>query len=87
MRGAQENLRLSANQVAKLTNELKMSCNENEELKKKVEELWPLAKKCQIYEEKIVLFSAEIERLRSNSSKNESENEGSRKKLSEYELK
>lgn len=29
IRGAQENLRLSANQVAKLTNELKITCNEN----------------------------------------------------------
>ena len=29
MRGAQENLRLSANQVAKLNNELKITCNEN----------------------------------------------------------
>ena len=30
IRGAQENLRLSANQVTKLNNELKISCNEIE---------------------------------------------------------
>ena len=30
MRGAQENLRLSANQISKLNNELKITCNENE---------------------------------------------------------
>ena len=30
VRGAQQNLRLSANQIAKLTNELKITCNENE---------------------------------------------------------
>ena len=30
MRNAQENLRLSANHIAKLNNELKITCNENE---------------------------------------------------------
>ena len=30
IRGAQENLRLSANQIAKLNNELKITCGENE---------------------------------------------------------
>jgi len=30
VRNAQENLRLSANTVAKLNNELKITCNENE---------------------------------------------------------
>ena len=39
VRDAQENLRLSANTVAKLNNELKIVCNENEDLKRKVEEL------------------------------------------------
>ena len=36
---AQENLRLSANTVSKLNNELKVTCNENEELKRRVDEL------------------------------------------------
>ena len=36
---AQENLRLSANTVSKLNNELKVVCNENEELKRRVDEL------------------------------------------------
>lgn len=36
---AQENLRLSANTVAKLNNELKIVCNENEEMKIKIKEI------------------------------------------------
>ena len=32
IRNAQENLRLSANQIGKLNNELKITCNQNEEL-------------------------------------------------------
>ena len=36
---AQENLRLSANTVSKLNNELKVVCNENEELKRRIDEL------------------------------------------------
>ena len=36
---AQENLRLSANTVSKLNNELKVTCNENEELKRRIDEL------------------------------------------------
>jgi len=36
MRTAQENLRLSANTVAKLNNELKITCNELEDAKKRV---------------------------------------------------
>lgn len=39
VRSAQENLRLSANQMAKLNNELKIVCSENEELKRRVDEL------------------------------------------------
>ena len=34
VRDAQENLRLSASQMGKLQNELKVLCNENEELKR-----------------------------------------------------
>lgn len=37
VRDAQENLRLSASQIGKLTNELKITCNENEELKKRLQ--------------------------------------------------
>ena len=39
VRNAQENLRLSAGTVAKLNNELKIVCNENEELKRRIEEM------------------------------------------------
>ena len=35
VRNAQENLRLSANTIAKLNNELKITCNELEEAKKR----------------------------------------------------
>jgi chromosome segregation ATPase len=39
VRGAQENIRLSASQIGKLTNELKITCNENEELKRRLQDL------------------------------------------------
>ena len=39
VRNAQENLRLSANTIAKLNNELKVTCNELEEAKRRVAEL------------------------------------------------
>jgi uncharacterized coiled-coil DUF342 family protein len=45
VRGAQENLRLSSNQIAKLTNELKMMCAENEELQRRVKELGDVNRK------------------------------------------
>ena len=37
VRAAQENLRLSAGTMSKLQNELKVACNDNEELKKKLD--------------------------------------------------
>jgi hypothetical protein len=37
VRNAQENLRLSANTIAKLNNELKITCNELEDAKKRVQ--------------------------------------------------
>ena len=37
MRNAQENLRLSANTIAKLNNELKVTCNELEDAKRRVQ--------------------------------------------------
>lgn len=87
MRGVQENLRLSSGTINKLTNELKLTCNENEELKKKLEENYRYKTKCQDYEEKIILLSAEIQRLRTVTNSSESENEGTKKKLMEYENK
>ena len=39
MRNAQENLRLSAGTIAKLNNELKVTCNELEDSKRKIAEL------------------------------------------------
>lgn len=39
VRTVQENLRLSANTVAKLNNELKITCNELEDAKKRLGEL------------------------------------------------
>lgn len=39
IRTAQENLRLSAGTMSKLQNELKIACNDNEELKKKLDEV------------------------------------------------
>lgn len=37
VRNAQENLRLSANTLAKVNNELKITCNELEDAKKKIQ--------------------------------------------------
>ncbi len=39
VRTAQENLRLSANTVMKLNNELKIVCNENEQLKRRIDQM------------------------------------------------
>jgi hypothetical protein len=57
MRSAQENLRLSAGTVAKLNNELKIVCAENEELRKRIKELGDSNKKANEYEGKLVMFS------------------------------
>ena len=63
VRGAQENMRLSAGTINKLTNELKITCNENEELKRRLQDSGVTSKKISEYESKISLFSQEIERL------------------------
>ena len=86
VREAQDNLRLSANQMAKLKNEFKIVCNENEELKRMLSEAAGGNKRTGELEEKVILLSAEVQRLRS-SGVNEAELEGSKKKLVEYENK
>ena len=64
VRGAQENLRLSASQIGKLTNELKITCNENEELKRQLQQMGGDAnRRIAEYENKIGLLSQELERL------------------------
>ena len=65
VRGAQENLRLSAGTIGKLTNELKITCNENEELKRRLQEAGSVNKRIPEYESKISALSQEIERLNS----------------------
>ena len=62
---AQENLRLSANTVAKLNNEMKILCNENEELQRRLAEASQLKGAVSEYENRIALLSQEIERLNS----------------------
>ena len=57
---AQENLRLSANTVAKLNNELKIVCNENEELRKR---LGDSSKKGADNENRVAMLAQEVERL------------------------
>ena len=49
VRGAQENLRLSAGTISKLTNELKITCNENEELKRRLQEAGSVNKRIPEY--------------------------------------
>lgn len=63
VRGAQENLRLSAGTISKLTNELKITCNENEELKRRLQDAGAAGKRIPEYESKIAVLSQEIERL------------------------
>ncbi len=64
MRGAQENLRLSAGQIGKLNNELKIVCNQNEELQRRLQELGSgSTKRISEYEGKIALITQELERL------------------------
>lgn len=87
VRTAQDNLRLSASQMGKLQNELKILCNENEELKRRLNESSVGSnKKTAELEEKVILLSAEIQRLRSTGV-SQSEYEGSKQKLIEYENK
>lgn len=58
VRGAQENLRLSASQIGKLNNELKITCNELEEVKRQYQQLGGDAnKKIAEYENKIGLLT------------------------------
>lgn len=61
VREAQENLRLSAGTMSKLQNELKIACNDNEELKRKLDEV--AKKHVPDYENRIAVLSQEIERL------------------------
>jgi chromosome segregation ATPase len=64
VRNAQENLRLSASQIGKLTNEFKVVCNENEELKKRLQEIGgDVSRKIAEYENKIAMLGQELERL------------------------
>ena len=49
MRNAQENLRLSASQIGKLNNELKISCNQIEELQQKLQGMGAVSKKASEY--------------------------------------
>jgi uncharacterized protein YoxC len=57
MRGAQENLRLSANQIGKLTNEMKILCSENEELQRRLKELGDVNRKVAEFENRVALLS------------------------------
>jgi predicted RNase H-like nuclease (RuvC/YqgF family) len=86
VRSAQENLRLSAGQIGKLTNEFKVVCAENEELKRRVLELQNSNKKNAEYESKIALLSQEIERLNSVLEKKNNEISSLSKRLHEIDL-
>jgi hypothetical protein len=60
VRNAQENLRLSASQIGKLNNELKIACNDIETLQKRIQEMGDVNKKNAEYENKIALLSQEL---------------------------
>jgi len=57
VRDAQENLRLSASQIGKLNNELKITCNENEALQRRIQEFGNVNKVAAEYENKVAIFS------------------------------
>ena len=56
-------MRLSAGQIGKLQNEFRIVCNENEDLKKRLQDLIGSNRKLGDYESKVALLSQEIERL------------------------
>ena len=60
---SQENLRLSAGQIAKLNNDLRKLQNENEELRGRAQENGVMRRKITDLEASIVTFSQEIDRL------------------------
>lgn len=63
VRDAQENLRLSASQIGKLNNELKISCNQIEELQQRLQSMGDVNKRNADSENKIAMLSQELERL------------------------
>lgn len=58
-------MRLSASQIGKLNNELKIACNDIEELKKRLQDSSMVNRKIPEYENKLAMMSQEIERLNS----------------------
>ncbi len=57
VRNAQENLRLSASQIGKLNNELKITCNENEELQRRLNDIGNVNQRLLETEKKLSVLS------------------------------
>lgn len=57
VRNAQENLRMSASQIGKINNELKIACNEIEALQKQLQEYGNVNKKVGESENKVSILS------------------------------
>lgn len=57
VRNAQENLRLSASQIGKLNNELKIACNEIEALQRRLQECGDVNKKISEESNKVGVLS------------------------------
>ena len=57
VRNAQENLRLSASQIGKLNNELKIACNEIEALQKQLQDFGNVNKKVSEEANKVAILS------------------------------
>lgn len=92
VREGQEKLRLSSNQISKLTSEvdnirgeLNRYTNENTDLKRRTTETGEIQKRLVEYENKIALFSQEIERLTSQLDKKTQENTNLNRKLHEID--
>lgn len=54
---------MSASQIGKLNNQLKITCNELEEARKRLQQSSDINKKIPEYESKIALFAQELQRL------------------------
>jgi chromosome segregation ATPase len=85
MRDAQEKLRLSASQIGKINNELKIACNEIEALQKRIQGMGDVGKRAAEYENKVAVFSQEIERLNGVIEKKNNEIRSLNEQLSEMD--
>lgn len=76
---------MSAGQINKLQNEFKGVCAENEDLKKRLQDLLGSNRKLADYESKVALLSQEVERLTEQLTKKTSETNNLKNRLTEID--